>query len=308
MVANTGTFDSPFHRYADGKDLAGLRLSRWRICPAGRSPAVCGWDRDRRGGPGRVGRSRQGVRSTAAGRALADRSYAVDHPFLIAAAAEWLVKGARRWSASQLQYRDSAPARGRCIALLAAEIPICEHMRGLGQLPDSGFRFSPYAEGRWNGDLPVRAFAVTTRPARRRRAHGTARPPARAKRRRARGPSNGARRRGRRARGEGGVVAEAAVNSGSPTTKIPSIPVRGRARDRVVSAEPMPRRCLRRNGDRGGASARTAPAPAKTRCGRRSGADRGRQLDHASPSARTARQPGLVGAWKAASRTSRIAG
>src|SRR5215467_9596228 len=27
MVANTGTYlDSPFHRYADGKDLAGLRL------------------------------------------------------------------------------------------------------------------------------------------------------------------------------------------------------------------------------------------------------------------------------------------
>src|SRR6476646_6032497 len=29
MVANTGTYlDSPFHRYADGKDLAGLDLAR----------------------------------------------------------------------------------------------------------------------------------------------------------------------------------------------------------------------------------------------------------------------------------------
>ena len=30
MVANTGTYlDSPFHRYADGKDLSELPLERW---------------------------------------------------------------------------------------------------------------------------------------------------------------------------------------------------------------------------------------------------------------------------------------
>ena len=45
--------------------------------------------------------------------------------------------------------------------LLAAEIPICEHMRGLEQLPDRGFRFSavpPKVVGM--GTFPVRAFAV----------------------------------------------------------------------------------------------------------------------------------------------------
>ena len=32
MVANTGTYvDSPFHRFADGIDLAELPLSRWQI-------------------------------------------------------------------------------------------------------------------------------------------------------------------------------------------------------------------------------------------------------------------------------------
>src|SRR6266849_6818661 len=34
MVANTGTYlDSPFHRYADGKDLSQLELQSWRTSP-----------------------------------------------------------------------------------------------------------------------------------------------------------------------------------------------------------------------------------------------------------------------------------
>ena len=45
--------------------------------------------------------------------------------------------------------------------LLGAGIPICEHMTGLGSLPDSGFRFSaapPKVKGM--GTFPVRAYAV----------------------------------------------------------------------------------------------------------------------------------------------------
>jgi arylformamidase len=58
---------------------------------------------------------------------------------------------------------DDTRARSRPVhsKLLAAEIPICEHMRGLEQLPDGGFRFSavpPKIAGM--GTFPVRAYAL----------------------------------------------------------------------------------------------------------------------------------------------------
>ncbi len=45
--------------------------------------------------------------------------------------------------------------------LLGAEVPIVEHMRNLGALPDSGFKFfavPPPITG--VGSFPVRAFAI----------------------------------------------------------------------------------------------------------------------------------------------------
>jgi len=50
------------------------------------------------------------------------------------------------------------PAHSR---LLAAGIPIVEHLRGLEQLPATGFRFSaapPRIQGL--GTFPVRAYAI----------------------------------------------------------------------------------------------------------------------------------------------------
>jgi arylformamidase len=45
--------------------------------------------------------------------------------------------------------------------LLGAEIPIVEHMTGLEQLPDSGFRFFAVPpKVKAFGTFPVRAFAV----------------------------------------------------------------------------------------------------------------------------------------------------
>jgi kynurenine formamidase len=44
--------------------------------------------------------------------------------------------------------------------LLAAEIPVCEHLCGLTALPESGFRFSAVpVKVRAFGSFPVRAFA-----------------------------------------------------------------------------------------------------------------------------------------------------
>ncbi len=54
------------------------------------------------------------------------------------------------------------PRAGRSTRLLlGADIPIGEHLTGLGELPDRGFRFSavpPKIKGM--GTFPVRAFAV----------------------------------------------------------------------------------------------------------------------------------------------------
>jgi arylformamidase len=151
MVANTGTYlDSPFHRYAEGNDLARLPLESLAdlqglvvrrqfeqgiaidadafegLDVTGKAVLVhTGWDRHWRTEP-----------------------YKHNHPFLTAAAADRLVE-------------ERAALRPVHTKLLGADIPICEHMTGLGQLPDRGFRFSavpPKISGM--GTFPVRAYAV----------------------------------------------------------------------------------------------------------------------------------------------------
>jgi kynurenine formamidase len=173
MAANTGTYlDTPAHRYRDGEDLARLSLERMV-------------DLD-----GFVVRARQ--RSSAGGRAieesdlisaldgvqLAGRAilietghsdqwgtpgYFVDHPYLTDDAVEYLVAAKPSLVGIDSLNIDSTHT-GRRPAhswLLAARIPVVEHMTGLDQLPDSGFRFTaapPAVQGM--GTFPVRAFAV----------------------------------------------------------------------------------------------------------------------------------------------------
>jgi len=89
--------------------------------------------------------------------------YAKDAPFLTDAGAAWLVQqGAALVGIDSINIDDAGdaarPAHSR---LLAAGIPIVEHLRGLEQLPPHGFRFSaapPRIRGL--GTFPVRAFAV----------------------------------------------------------------------------------------------------------------------------------------------------
>ncbi|WP_405066339.1 cyclase family protein [Kribbella sp. NBC_01510] len=166
MVANTGTYlDSPFHRFAEGADIAALSLSRLTdldgvvirvlgsreraiersvLLPydvAGKAVLIhTGWDRN-----------------------WGTERYASGYPFLTADAAAWLA--AQRPALVGIDSLniddagdDSRPAH---TALLDAGIPIVEHLRGLEQLPPYGFRFHaapPAIEGM--GTFPVRAYAV----------------------------------------------------------------------------------------------------------------------------------------------------
>ena len=165
MVANTGTYlDAPFHRYADGADLAGLDLASlaavgglvvrrpWReglavdtdafepLDLSGKAVLVhTGWDEHWR-----------------------TDAYFEDHPFLTEAAARLLAGRGARIVGIDSHNIDDTRARARPVhtILLGAGIPICEHMTGLAALPPDGFRFTaapPKVAGM--GTFPVRAFA-----------------------------------------------------------------------------------------------------------------------------------------------------
>ena len=165
MVGNTGTYlDAPFHRYSGGDDLAALALDRIADLPgivvravdvperalgpelfdgrdlAGRAVLVhSGWSR-RWGAPG----------------------YFAGHPHLSAAAAVRLARERAALVGIDSLNVDGIQDGERPVhsILLAAGIPIVEHLTGLDRVPDGNFRFfavPPRVKGL--GTFPVRAFA-----------------------------------------------------------------------------------------------------------------------------------------------------
>lgn len=170
MVANTGTYvDSPFHRFADGGDLTSLPLERLVDVPG---VVVDGSDRavgvDAFVGVEITGRAVL-VRTGWSSHWGTEAYGGADHPFLTAEAAAWLV--AREPAVvgiDSVNIDDLADGtRPAHTALLAAGIPIVEHLRGLNELPRDGFRFhaAPVAVVGM-GTFPVRAYALvnTTSP------------------------------------------------------------------------------------------------------------------------------------------------
>lgn len=166
MVANTGTYlDSPFHRYADGKDLSQLPLSSLANleCLVARVAR-----RDR--AVAKLPLSEKEVR----GRAVLvdtgwDRHWRTDqyfeaHPYLTGELAEWLVKAGAVLVGIDSFNIDSTDTGERPVhtILLQHDIPICEHMCGLGEVPERGGRFFAVpVKVRGFGTFPVRAFVLT---------------------------------------------------------------------------------------------------------------------------------------------------
>ncbi|MEV5765827.1 cyclase family protein [Micromonospora sp. NPDC052213] len=169
LIANTGTYlDTPAHRYAEGADLAGTPLDRLADLP------------------GIVVRVPAGIRAIdrlmlapydVAGRAVllhtgwdahfgTDRYSAPEAPHLTGDGARALVEaGAALVGIDSINIDDMSPAaageRPAHSTLLAAGVPIVEHLTGLDALPPEGFRFTaapPMVAGM--GTFPVRAFAV----------------------------------------------------------------------------------------------------------------------------------------------------
>jgi len=166
MVANTGTYiDSPFHRYADGKDLAGLSLESLADLPGLviRKPYEQGLATNVADFEGFEVQGRAVLVHTGWDRHWRTDSYFGDHPFLRADAADWLAENGAALVGIDSCNIDYMHVRARPVhtRLLGAGIPICEHLTGLGRIPDIGFRFSavpPKIAGM--GTFPVRAHAL----------------------------------------------------------------------------------------------------------------------------------------------------
>lgn len=166
MVGNTGTYlDSPYHRFADGADLAALPLSAVADLPAvvvrlvgsdslaigphaleavdvsGRAVLLhTGWDRH-------WGTPRYGERA----------------PFLTGPAATRLVEaGALLVGIDSVNIDDVLDGtRPAHTILLAAGIPVLEHLTNLGEVPTTGARLHAAPPPvRDFGTFPVRAYAV----------------------------------------------------------------------------------------------------------------------------------------------------
>jgi kynurenine formamidase len=166
MVANTGTYlDAPFHRYADGADLADLPLCSLADLPGVvvRRPFKSGLATTAEHFDGLEVRGKAVLVHTGWDRHWRTDRYGVDHPFLTADAAQWLVANGAALVGIDSNNIDDTRERARPVhtRLLAANIPICEHMTGLEMLPDGGLRFSAVPpKVRGMGTFPVRAYAV----------------------------------------------------------------------------------------------------------------------------------------------------
>lgn len=166
MVANTGTYvDSPFHRYAEGKDLSELPLASLANLQAivVRRPFDQGLAVDADAFATLDLQGKAVLVHTGWDRHWRTDAYFSDHPFLTVAAARALVDAGAAFVGIDSHNIDDTrkPARPVHTILLGADVPIGEHMTNLGAVPDSGFRFSavpPKIKGM--GTFPVRAFAV----------------------------------------------------------------------------------------------------------------------------------------------------
>jgi arylformamidase len=165
MIANTGTYiDSPFHRYANGRDLSDLALESLANldCVVVRA----------------IERSKRAIDripielATLKGKALlvhtgwdahwrTDR-YFEGHPYLTGDLANRLVDGGVTLVGIDSFNIDCTDDGNRPVhsALLGAEIPIVEHLCGLAAVPDRGARFFAVpVKVKGMGTFPVRAFA-----------------------------------------------------------------------------------------------------------------------------------------------------
>ena len=166
LCTNTGTYlDTPFHRYPDGHDLAGLDLERCADLPAAVIHLASG---EAAIGPDAIGDL------DVEGHAVlfdtgwsahwgSDEYFSNAHPFLTEATVDALIEGGAVLVGIDSLNIDSTiggerPAHTK---LLANGIPIVEHLTNLDELPSSGATFTAVPPKLVElGTFTVRAFAI----------------------------------------------------------------------------------------------------------------------------------------------------
>ncbi len=168
MVANTGTYvDSPFHRYADGKDLSELALESLANLDCLVLRATDRRDRAIDDMPaGEELRGKAVLFHTGWDAHWRTDQYFEGHPYLTGGLAERLVAAGAALVGIDSMNIDCTDDGERPVhsTLLGAGIPIVEHLCRLEALPDRGPRF--YAvpvKVKGMGTFPVRAFARVPR-------------------------------------------------------------------------------------------------------------------------------------------------
>jgi kynurenine formamidase len=166
MVANTGTYlDSPYHRFAEGKDLAELSLSALADLPAilVHRPWEEGLATDASHLQGLDVRGKAVLVHSGWDRNWRTDAYSQNHPFLTSEAADWLAAHGAMLVGIDSHNIDDTSKRMRPVhsKLLGDDIPICEHLTGLASLVGRDFRFSAVPpKVRGMGSFPVRAYGV----------------------------------------------------------------------------------------------------------------------------------------------------
>lgn len=168
MVANTGTYlDSPFHRYAEGKDLSELSLEQLANLPAIKIVA-----RDVPYIDAALITKSISAKTDLAGKAVLvetgwSRHWKTDqyyegHPFLTEDAARFLRDAGAVLVGIDSHNIDCTADGNRPVhsTLLRENILIVEHMADLDRVPTAGFKFSALpVKIKGFGTFPVRAFA-----------------------------------------------------------------------------------------------------------------------------------------------------
>jgi arylformamidase len=163
LGGNTGTYvDAPFHRHPGGADLAAVPLEKLANLPGIVIPAPEDGPIESAVISGVAVRGKAVLIHTNWSRRWGGADYFRSGPFLTVAACEHLVHAGAALVGIDCANIDNMqdPARPAHTILLAAGIPMVEHLRGLGQLQGQ-FRFfatPPAIEG--GTSFPVRALAV----------------------------------------------------------------------------------------------------------------------------------------------------
>jgi len=164
MTGNTGTYlDAPLHRFVDGADVTEFDLHRLVSVPGlvVRFPeASLGWPAigaDAFAGLELTGKAV--LIHTGWAARFGTPAYVGGHPYLTQEAAESLVGiGVALVGIDSLNIDGTTGgSRPAHTTLLAAGVPIVEHLRGLELLPDAGFEFSA---------IPLNLIGLATSPVR----------------------------------------------------------------------------------------------------------------------------------------------